>query len=119
MGPLSYELYSNGNVRDYAINNSCVESIYTFNANGQIQEIWFQPKFDDLLFIYNYSDEGILRLKREFDRWNVEVQYLWIYDSKGQIREEGFENKGVPFGIWKYYNRSGKLKRTVDFGPKK
>jgi antitoxin component YwqK of YwqJK toxin-antitoxin module len=118
MGPLSYFLYSNGNVHSYGINNFCLESAYMFYPNGKIQEIWFQPKYADVVFIYFYSDKGYLQFKQEFDRWNDTVRYWWIYDRNGQLREEGFKKDGEPFGLWKYHNRRGKLKRTADFGPK-
>lgn len=40
------------------------------------------------------------------------------YYENGQKRYEGTFTKGLPSGVWKYYDNTGKLVRTKDYGKK-
>lgn len=40
------------------------------------------------------------------------------YYDNGQKRYEGICSKGKPTGIWKYYDNTGKVVRTVDYNKK-
>jgi hypothetical protein len=39
-----------------------------------------------------------------------------VYYDNGQKEYEGNCTKGKPYGVWKFYNNTGKLVRTKDYG---
>jgi len=113
---LNYALNSNYTTRSYCFHGGGFGIYHFFDEQQRLVEITYTH-------LYGVIDREIIFDKQGRILYQVEIDetdaYNWkysVYDKRGRIREEGFKYNQTPYGIWKYYDRKGKLTKTKDFG---
>lgn len=74
---------------------------------------WVETRYHDNGKLKSYVIAGPLRIgkygKREMGYWNGTGRF---YYENGKLEEEGEFYNGIKTGVWKYYDKSGKLTKT-------
>jgi len=80
--------------------------VNTYNIHGQLLYSAYQTGPEDLFF-------GAYREYYTNGKIKAEGQYLFFGNNWEEYNDENNWNKKT--GVWKYYNKNGKLKRTENF----